>query len=233
MADGTSLIERPCSDVIIAPAPFTPRVERVAAREGQTIAQILLDACRQGLLDPQDLARTEVFVDGVRLEDRAAALDFVPLAGQVVNIAVMVQGGHGGAKGIETILQVALMIGAFWITGPAGPLAGGLANLGITGLASVGLRLAAAAAIELGGAALLNSIFPTPSPPGQIYSLNDQSNQARVRAAMPLVLGQRRVAFDVASTAYSTIIGNDTWITVMYGVHYGPCTVTDIGLSGH
>ena len=92
--------------VILAPEPFAPRVERLEACEGQSVAQILTAAVRAGLLDPQDLSRTVVFLDGVEIEDRTLALDVVPRPGQIVNIAVLPQGGGKGKgnKVLQTVL---------------------------------------------------------------------------------------------------------------------------------
>jgi hypothetical protein len=222
-------------DVIVAPKPFTPRVERMAVEEGLTVGQILHRACQQGLLDPQDLPRTEVYIDGLRIADRRLALSVVPAAGELVNIVVLPQGGGSGhgKNPLEVALQIAVMVGAFLITGPGGPLATTLANAGITGVEASAISIAAAGAINIAGDFALSALFKNNSNDDntQYYSLDSQSNQARLRKSMPLCLGQRRWSFDVAATAFSTIDGNDVYLTVMYGCHYGPCMIDDIKIG--
>lgn len=227
MPDGSHL------PVILAPEPFAPRVERLEACEGQSIAQILTAAVRGGHLAAGDLPLTVVFIDGVELEDRAAALDLVPRPGQVVNIAVVPQGGGKGKgnKVLQTILTIAIIAVSFWIGGPAGPLAA----IG-KGFTNVLVRTAAAAAVSTAGAALNASLFGPKAPEAEAarearYSLQGQANQLRRGRMMPLVLGRRRVWFDVASSAYSETVGEDVYLHVIYGLHYGPCALDEASLK--
>ena len=213
--------------VILAPEPFAPRVERLEACEGQSVAQILTAAVRAGLLDPQDLSRTVVFLDGVEIEDRTLALDVVPRPGQIVNIAVLPQGGGKGKgnKVLQTVLTIAIIAVSFWIGGPAGPLAA-MGN----GFTNVLIRTAAAAAVATAGQALTNSLFGPKAGKADLerqarYSLQGQQNQLRRGRMMPLVLGRRRVWFDVASSAYTQTEGEDVYLHVVYGLHYGKCAL--------
>lgn len=109
------------ADIIVAPEPFTSRVERLEARQGATIAEILTEACRLEVLDPQDLARAEVFLDGVRIEDRVEGLNIRPAPGQMLNVAVLPAGGggSGGNKVLSTVLEIALIAAVAWVAGPA------------------------------------------------------------------------------------------------------------------
>ena len=138
------------AEVVLAPEPFSTRVERLEAREGATVAFILTEACRLGALDPTDLARAEVYLDGIRLEDREAALDLAPAPGQLLNIAVLPQGGGGeGNKVLTTILQVALVAATAWIAGPAAPGVATALHVGTTAVrvGALALQLAGTAAI--------------------------------------------------------------------------------------
>ena len=45
------------------------------------------------------------------------------------------------------------------------------------------------------------------------------------------MLGNQRFAFDVASSAYTTFDGDDMWLTVIYGIHYGPCQVSGLQIG--
>ncbi|HYD44233.1 MAG TPA: hypothetical protein VEA79_03080, partial [Phenylobacterium sp.] len=222
-------------EVILAPAPMTPQVERLEACAGQTIAQILTQAVRQGLLAAEDLYRTEVYVDGQVFEDRAAALDYAPAAGELVNIAVVPHGGGGGRgnKVLQTILTIAIIAVSVWVGGATGPLAGVMGK----GLTNALVRTAAAAAVTVAGAAATNALF---GPKGQAnnqaqgrdrYGLTGQSNQGRPRQSMPLVLGKRRVWFDLCSSAYTSTLGEDVYLHAIFGVHYGPCVVEELKLG--
>lgn len=225
-------------EIVVAPAPFQPRVERMSVAPGSTVAEILLRACLDGVLDPQDLPRTEVDIDGERLLDRDAIATLRPAPGQIVNLTVQVYGGHGGNKALQAILQVAIMVAAFAIAGPAGSAgtaaavnAGAAAGSFAATAAGVAAQLAAVSAVTLAGTALTSALNPSTPSAAQTYALETQSNQSRLREMMPLCLDQRRWAFDLASSAYTTFSGDDMWITAIYGLHYGPCTLTALKIG--
>lgn len=201
-------------DAIIAPTPFAPTVHRLTYPAGETIAELLCRAVNAGLLDAQDLDRTNTYVDGQLLEDRVAALDYRPRPGQLINIAVAVQGGGGrggSAKAAQAVLQIAVAAASFF----GGPWA--------------------AAAVEIGGQMAMAALFKPPAPDGlstaQSYSLDGDSNQRRPGKSMPLICGEGRVTFDSASSAYSTFLGDDVFLTAIYCLHYGPCAVADLKLG--
>ena len=233
MADGFMPVSAGPVEVVLAPEPFTTRVERLEAKAGATVAEILTEACRLGALDPQDLCRAEVFLDGVHLADRAAALEVRPSSGQMLNIAVLPQGGGGGGnKVLTTILEVALIAATAWIAGPASLGAFSLAGAtGLQGVALAAVRFGALAAVSLGGSEILQALNKPASGPQQHYDLETQSNQARRGQPMPLCLGRRRWAFDLASSAYSSFGEDDTFVTAIYALHYGPCTLTDVKIG--
>lgn len=200
-------------EAIIAPAPFVPTVHRMTYAPGETVAELLCRAVNAELLDAQDLDRTNTYIDGVLLEDREAALDYRPLPGQLVNIAVAVQGGGGrggGAKAANIVLQVA-SAAAYYFGGPL-----------------------AAAAVQIGGQLAMSALFK-PKVDGlstdPTYSLEGASNQQRRGQSMPLVCGEGRFTFDSASSAYSTFVGDEVFLTAIYCLHYGPCTLTGLKLG--
>ena len=198
---------------LIAPAPMTPRVERLTFAPGATVAQLLTRAVREGLLAAADLPRTEVLINGHPLVDRQAGLDREIRDGDLVNIAVTVHGGGGnnGRKNpLQTILQLAVIVAANYVAGP------------------LGSKLAVAAFAAAGSAMVQAAFAPKIERPSeQGYSLAGQSNQPRPGQAMPLVFGETRVPFDLASSAFTTTIGDETYITAIYGAHYGPCRVAE------
>ena len=209
---------------LIAPAPMTPRVERLTFAAGATVAELLTRAVREGHLSAADLPRTEVLINGHLLSDRVAGLDRVLQAGDLVNIAVTLHGGGGGGgrkNPMQVVLQLAVMVAAAYIGGP-------MASKATTKAMQIGLKVAAAA-VQVGGALAIQAAFaskPERQAEEQRYSLSGQSNQARPGQAMALINGSARVAFDLASSAFTTTVGDDTYITAIYGAHYGPCAVT-------
>lgn len=218
-------------DIIIAPEPFTPRVERLELPAlGQNLAAILAAACNQGGLAVDDLERVRVYVNGVAIADEAPDwLDYVPAAGDVVNITVEPLGGGGqgdGNKVLQTVLTIALVAVSFWIGGPAGPLA----------TSHVLLRTVAAAAVNIGGQALLSAVFKPPGPEAAEEAnargaLMGSTNQFRLRGPFPLALGRGRYAFDLAAGPYTQTEGEDVWLVVMFGLHYGPTTLEDVKIG--
>lgn len=214
--------------IIVAPEPFTPRVERLSLPAlGQNVAQILAAACNSGALAVDDLERARVYLNGEVLEGDGW-LDVVPREGDVVNVTVEPLGGGGGNgnKVLQTILTIAIIAVSFWVGGPAGPLA----------TSNVLIRTAAAAAINVGGQALMAGLFkpPTPDSPEEANArgaLAGTTNQFRLRGPMPLALGRGRYALDLAAGPYTQTEGDDVWLIVMFGLHYGPVALSDIQIG--
>lgn len=225
----------PNTTAIIAPEPFTPRVERIEIREGQTIAGILLDAVRAEKLAFDDLDRVAVYIDGSSLEEafsedpdpRAAMLDYVPPAGALINLAVepLGGGGGGGNKVLQTVLTIAVIAVSMWIGGPTGPLAA----------KSLFLRTAAAATVAVAGQMAVAAVFSPETegggPASDSRALQGASNEFRPRQPFPLQLGRQRAAADLAAAPYTQNIGNDVWLHVPLAWHYGPCTLDAIRIG--
>lgn len=219
--------------IIIAPEFMTPRVETMDLPAlGQTMAQIISAAIAQGKLDPKDLRKVQVYVDGVPLpaetgDQRRAAMRYVPEPGSIVNVVVNAQGGGGGGgdKALQTVLQIALVVASFYVGGPAGPLAASAAWV----------RAAAAVAVNVGGQMALSAIF---APDGDKLAtgqdkgaLQDAANRYRPRAPMPLCLGLRRWGFDLAAPPYTTLIGQDQYLNLAVAPHYGRCWVGNLKIG--
>ena len=144
-------------EIVLAPEPFTTRVERLEAQEGATVAHILTEACRLEVLDPQDLARVEVYLDGERLKDRVAAMDVRPAPGQLLNVVVLPQGGGGGHnKVMSTVLEVALIAATAWVAGPGGSELSEIVGLP---LAPNLVRFGTIASLALGGSMQLQELI--------------------------------------------------------------------------
>lgn len=206
----------PSSDVpvIITPRPFDPRLERITAPAGVTVAQILLEAVKADYLLLDDLPRTAVYIDGERV-DRRTALDVRLEAGQVVNVAVEPAGGgsnEDAGKAAQVLLQIAVVAVSIFV----GPWWG--------------------LAVALVGQGIINAAWG-PKTPDRLADANDRralqdaSNEFRPRGPMPLMLGSGRAAFDIAAMPYTSNDGDDVYLRLIFGVHYGPCQVTDIKIG--
>lgn len=198
-------------NVVISPEAHKPRLELMKAPVGCTMTEILRCAMNEGKFDKGDLPYVEIRVNGKLLPRREDALDRCLLDGEVVQISMAVRGDNPLKTAFQLIVQVTAIVVGFYF----GPWA--------------------AAAVQVVGALATAALFRNKqdrlSDPNSSSALNEQSNTIRRRAPMPLVLGRQRVAFDVAALSYTQNIGNDSWLNVIFGVHYGPCTVEQIKIG--
>jgi hypothetical protein len=198
-------------NVVISPEAHKPRLELMKAPVGCTMTEILRCAINEGKFDKGDLPYVEIRVNGKLLPRREDALDRCLLDGEVVQISMAVRGDNPLKNAFQLIVQVTAIVVGFYF----GPWA--------------------AAAVQVVGALATAALFRNKqdrlADPNSSSALNEQSNTIRRRAPMPLVLGRQRVAFDVAALSYTQNIGNDSWLNVIFGVHYGPCTVEQIKIG--
>lgn len=199
-------------NVIISPEAHKPRLEKFKVLPGSKMTEVLRCAINQGYMEVGDLPYVEIHVDGVKLPRCEAVLDQVVEDGQIVQITMALRGDNPLRNAFQLLVQVtAIVVGAYF-----GPWA--------------------AAAVQVVGALATAAFFP-PSRPDQlaesnnVSSLKEQSNQIRRRGVMPLVLGRQRIGFDVAAMSYSQNIGSDSWLNVIFGLHYGPCAVEQIKIG--
>lgn len=221
--------------VILSPEPFTPQAEVLEVPAlGQKVSDLVAAAIRQGKLadDADTIRRLRVHVDGVPLpadtrEERLAAMRYVPKPGEIVNLVVVVQngGGGGGDKVLQTVLTLAVVALSIWTGGAGGPLAA----------AAPWVRAAASAAVAVGGQMAVSAIFaPDNDKLAEANSsgaLQDGSNSYRPRAPMPLCLGFRRWAFDLAAPPYTQLIGDDVYLNIALAPHYGRCWVGNLKIG--
>ncbi len=133
MADGSL-------PIVVTPEAFGRDAFDLTVVEGLTVRAMLVEAVKAGL-PIEALNRTEIYVDGARL-DRETALDHVLEADQVVNVVVEPMGGGGGGR--KDIGQILLTVAVIAVSAWVGGGAGGLITKEIW-------ARAAAAAITLGG----------------------------------------------------------------------------------
>ena len=218
MADG-------CVPVVLSPEPFARTTTYVEAPAGCTVRTMLTSAVARGHLKLDDLARTNIYVDGVRL-DRDNALTMVLREGQVINVVVEPLGGGGGGKKDvgQILLTIAVIAVSMWVGGPAGPL----------NAWPMLARQVAAAAVLTAGQMAIAAIFKPETNVAKAndrYALSSASNQYRQWGSMPLALGEVVVAPDLAVKTFTQAHGEDQWIYGILGLHYGPCTAEDLKIG--
>lgn len=229
------MIDQHLPQVILAPEPFTPRAEVLEVPSlGQKVSDLVSAAIRQGKLadDADTIRRLRVHVNGVPLpadtrEERLEAMRYVPQPGEIVNLVVVVQGGGGGGgdKVLQTVLTLAVVALSIWTGGAAGPLAS----------AAPWIRAAASAAVAVGGQMAISAAFAPDNDKlaeaNDSGALQDGSNSYRPRAPMPLCLGLRRWAFDLAAPPYTQLIGSDVYLNIALAPHYGRCWVGNLKIG--
>lgn len=204
----------------VAPKPLSPHLVETTIPPGSTVAAMLTEAVRIGALDSDDLDLVRVYVDGEPLpgetpEDRLAHLDLVPPAGSVINLAVEPEGQGQRARGTFQIIGQIAAFAAFFVPG-IGPAL------------SAGISLATA----VGSAVLFKVGRPNGLPDGSDRgAISGQSNSIRKREMMPLQFGEGRAVLDVAALPYNQLLGDQSWIKVAFGLHYGPCVIGDIKIG--
>ncbi|WP_426029306.1 TipJ family phage tail tip protein [Brevundimonas sp. TWP2-2] len=217
MADGSV-------PIVLSPEPFARTTVYVEAPAGCTVRTMLASAITHGHLQLDDLPRTNVYVDGERL-DREEALSLVLAEGQVVNVVVEPLGGGGGKKDIgQILLTIAVIAVSMWVGGPTGPLKAW----------PLLAKQVAAAAILTAGQMAVAAIFKPETNIAKVndrYALSSASNQYRPWASMPMALGEVVVAPDLAVKTFTQAQGEDQWIYGILGLHYGPCTAEDLKIG--
>lgn len=218
MADGSL-------PIVVTPEPFGRDAFDLTVVEGLTVRAMLVEAVRAGL-PIEALNRTEIYVDGARL-DREAALDHVLTAEQVVNVVVEPMGGGGGRKDIgQILLTVAVIAVSAWVGGGAATPAGFFDKLLV--------RTALAGAVGLAGQALIGALYGPNGGPAKAndrYALQSASNQYRQWGPMPLALGEVVTAPDLAAKTFTQSHGDDVWMYGILGLHYGPCEVSEVKIG--
>jgi len=156
-----------------------------------TLAQIRDEAYLR-----EDLRRAaDIYLDGARVE----ADDTVPPAG--ASVELLIPARKGVLRGlIRRIVQFAVFVVVFVVTG---------GNLALAQVAAqtVGTFL---------GNLLANALVPPSENKGletgpRIYSIEGAQNQIRAGAAIPIILGRRRVFADIIVPFYQEIIGEDIY----------------------
>ena len=148
--------------------------------------------------------------------------------GQFLAARVTLRGG-GDSDPLQLVLQIAILVAAIYIPTliPA---------LGVFGAAALG------AAIQIGGALILNGLFPPPVPdsasvelpgsPAQVYSLSGGVNVARPYDPLRIVLGEHRIFPHIAAREYTEFRDDDEqFLLQVFSFGIGDLEISELNLG--
>lgn len=150
-----------------------------------------------------------------------------PKPGVRVVLRLTAQGDDALRSVLTVVVSVAAMaLGQFWAAAII-PTAG-VAQTAVAGLITAGLTVA--------GTMLLNALIPIQTPqerkgPGETYAINGWQNTSRPGEPIPWVSGRMRMAPDFVGMPYTTIFGDDQYVTALLSFGYGPLEITDIKIG--
>lgn len=212
----------PAADVTHLPQVYTP---------GQTVRDLLL---KTSIDTGQPIA---IIVDDKLLT--VEEWDTVcPKPGQIVNVKAEVQGGGGGggSNPLQIVLLVAVIVLAVYTGGLA---AEAYAAAYGAGAAAGAVGAGVTAAIAIGGAMIVNSVFAPStaststsnngqySQPSPTYSLSGGSNRIRPYESMPIVMGEHRFFPDFASRPFTEYHGEDQYLYQIFHLGLSTCDISD------
>ena len=194
--------------------------------EGDNLQQIIQSCVK----DPIQQNLCQVSIGGIvvpREKWRATR----PKTGQIIKVQIIPRGG-GFRKVLRTVLTIAVVAVAAWVTGGAavGLLGAGFAA-GTAGAAIAG------GLVGVIGQFAINAILPPPSfdRPQQdvqpLYTITNTRNQGRADQAAPLIFGRHRFTFDLLSQQYQQVVGTDTYLVFLCCVGVGNYEVSNIRIG--
>lgn len=198
------VIERPSAPLplLVHKRPFSAP-EILPRPEGLSIDELVDTAP----LDP--VARRHLVVLlGDEAVPRALWVRIRPKAGAMLTLAIRPSGEETGTKILRTVLQIAVLVGSYFVGVTFGPFA--------------------AAAFAVLGNWAINALLPppkvrTPERPAPTFSIDGQRNEARPWEPVALVLGNVRVMPKLLALPIQEIAGDDVYLRM--AVTWGPAPV--------
>lgn len=201
-------------------------VHHVELESGLTLSEIVTrvmpDRDQDGIIRVLLVSETDVAV---------VPPEFWPHTRPKPGIRIAVRFVASGDDTLRAVLTVvvsvaAMALGQFWAAAIV-PTAG-LAQTAAAGLITAGLTVA--------GTMLINALIPVQTPKqrdrvDETYSITGWQNTARPGEPIPCVLGRLRVAPDFVGMPYTTIFGNDQFVTALLGFGYGPLEMSDLRIG--
>lgn len=221
------LIERR-PKLVYSPHPLLPTKDRVlrfdAFESGETVSAYLR---RQDI--ELGFKPVVLWVDGREIPKTEWALT-VPHRDSLITVHGIVQDGGGGGSNPLRIVAMIAVLALAWFAAPA--LAGAL---GVSAGFAQGL-------IMVAGTMIVNALLPAPRPDlarldgrnaaaSPTYSLTGGSNQPRLYAPMPMVLGVHRIFPDLISRSYTEFQGTTQYLYSLFSFGVSDVTLTNIKLG--
>ena len=194
--------------------------------EGQTLDKIIIDTVK----DPIHQNLCQISIGGA-VVPRQNWAHVKPKAGQILKVQIIPR-GRGAAKVLRTVLTIAVIAVAAWVTGGAAlGLLGGAFGAGTVGAAVAG------GLVGVVGQFAINAILPPPSPNRQqqevdpLYTISGTRNQGRSDQVAPLILGRHRFTFDLLSQQYQQVVGENTYLVFLACVGIGNYDVQNLRIG--
>jgi hypothetical protein len=209
--------------VALIRSPLLGQAREVYAPEGASLAQMAEAATPDAFLRRYLVAR----VDGTDVPVEAWATTR-PSAGQLVQFIVRA----GSGDFFRTILQIAIVAAAVWVSG--GGLAGVFGSAFAAG--SIGAALASAG-VAIAGNLILNTLIPLEVPgqnsqkPSPFFTVTGARNSARLYQPAPLVLGKHRVFPPLWGQPIQETVGDDVYLRIPYCFGPAPMQISDVKIG--
>lgn len=151
-----------------------------------------------------------------------------PLPGQIINVKAEVTGGGGGGGGsnpLQIVAMVALVIVAAILAAPTGGASLWLAGAIGTSAATAGMIIGGV--VMIAGSLVINAVFAAQTPSTDLsnasgtsssmttsptYGISGGQNRQRQYEAMPVLMGNHILYFDLASKPFTEYHGEDQYL---------------------
>lgn len=166
-----------------------------------------------------------------------------PLPGQIINVKAEVTGGGGGGGGsnpLQIVALVALVVVAAILAAPTGGASLWLAGqIGVTA-ATAGMIIGGV--VMIAGSLVINAIFAAQMPSTDLsnasgtsssmqtsptYGISGGQNRQRQYEAMPVLMGNHVLYFDLASKPFTEYRGEDQYLYQIFHRGLSSSTFTD------
>jgi len=208
----------------------TKRIDAVV-QAGKTLAEIHQELKEK---EASELSSTAVIYVDSKLIPQSEWDTYVVQNAQRIEYRAVMQGGKSGSF-LKMAAMVALAVAATWVVTTYGTAAMVTAKGTLTALG-----YATTIGINMAGAMLINSIFPTRPPKANTYSnetgkaswfLQGGSNQSNKYGAIPVVLGRMRYTPPTAIETYYEAQDTTSYLRTVLCWGYGPLAVSDIRIG--
>lgn len=226
-------------EIIWRPHPILPAADckyyLQEWRQGMSVRQILI---ANGIDQHQPIS--------IVLDDRLLTVEewdtVCPLPAQIINVKaeVMGGGGGGGSNPLQIVAMVALVVVAAILAAPTGGASLWLAGAIGTSAATAGMIIGGV--VMIAGSLIINAVFASQMPAADLgnmsgstssmqtsptYGISGGQNRQRPYEAMPVLMGQHILYFDLASKPFTEYHGDDQYLYQIFHRGLSTATFTD------